>query len=48
MTSTPATAPMTYPVIISQPVRKPRYGLMARPTHSKLAPQLAFHRFSRR
>ena len=24
MTSTPATAPMTYPVIISQPVRKPR------------------------
>ena len=45
---TSATVPMMYAAIISQPVRKPRYGLMARPTHSKDAPQLAFHMFSRR
>src|SRR5215813_4449317 len=43
ITSTPATAPMTYPAIISQPVRKPSDGLIARPTHSNDAPQLAFH-----
>ena len=39
---------MMLPVIISQPVRNPRFGMIARPTHSKFAPQLAFHRFSRR
>ena len=39
---------MMYATIISQPVRKPRYGLMARPTHSNEAPQLAFHMLSRR
>jgi len=48
ITSTPDTAPVTYPAIISQPVRNPRYGLIARPTHSNDAPQVAFHRFSRR
>ena len=42
------TVPMMPPMIISQPVRKPRYGLIERPTHSKDAPQLAFHRFRRR
>ena len=45
---TSATVPMMYAAIISQPVRKPRYGLIARPTHSNDAPQLAFHMFSRR
>jgi hypothetical protein len=35
-------------VIISQPVKNPSQGLMARPTHSKDAPQLACHMFSRR
>ena len=47
-TSTPLTVAMMYAAIISHPVKNPRYGLMARPTHSKLAPQLAFHMFSRR
>ena len=47
-TTTSATVPTMLPTTISQPVRKPRYGLMDRPTHSKDAPQLAFHRFSRR
>src|SRR5216683_5853179 len=47
-TTTPASDPMRLPVIISHPVRKPRYGLIARPTHSNDAPQLAFHMFSRR
>ena len=42
------TVPMMPPMIISQPVRKPTYGLITRPTHSKAAPQLAFHRFRRR
>jgi hypothetical protein len=32
----------------SQPVTNPKYGLIARPTHSNDAPQFAFHRFSRR
>jgi len=41
-------APNSDPASISHPVMNPRYGLMARPTHSKEAPQLAFHRFSRR
>ena len=43
-----AVVPMRFPAIISQPVKNPRYGLIAWPTHSKDAPQLAFHRFSRR
>ena len=47
-TTTPEIAPTRVPVIISQPARKPRYGLIARPTHSKEAPQLAFHKFSLR
>jgi len=47
-TTTPEIDPTSVPAIISQPVRKPRYGLIARPTHSNEAPQLAFHRFSRR
>ena len=47
-TTTPETAPTSVPVIISHPVRKPRYGLIARPTHSNEAPHCAFHRFSRR
>jgi hypothetical protein len=47
-TTTPAMAPNRLPAIISHPVMKPRYGLIARPTHSKEAPQLALHRFSRR
>ena len=47
-TTTPAIAPTRLAAIISQPVRNPRYGLIARPTHSNEAPQLAFHRFSRR
>ena len=42
------TVPMMPPMIISQPTRKPTYGLITRPTHSKAAPQLAFHRFRRR
>ena len=42
------TVPMMPPMIISQPVRKPTYGLITRPTHSKAAPQLAFHRLRRR
>ena len=47
-TTTPDVVPVMVAAIISQPVKKPRYGLIARPTHSKEAPQLAFHRFSRR
>ena len=47
-TTTPAMAPTRLAAIISHPVRNPRYGLIARPTHSKDAPQLALHRFSRR
>ena len=47
-TTTPEIAPVRLPAIISQPVIKPRYGFMERPTHSNDAPQLAFHRFSRR
>ena len=43
-----AVVPIRFPAIISQPVKNPRYGLIAWPTHSKDAPQLAFHRFSRR
>src|ERR1039457_5097483 len=46
--STSATVPMMYAATISHPVRKPRYGLIARPTHSNDAPQFAFHIFSRR
>ena len=46
--TTPLSVPTTKPTIISQPVRKPRYGLIARPTHSKDAPALALHMFSRR
>ncbi len=46
--TTPATAAIRLAAIISHPVRNPRYGLIARPTHSKEAPQFAFHRFSRR
>ena len=42
------TVPMMPAMIISQPVMKPTYGLIARPTHSNAAPQLAFHRFRRR
>ena len=40
--------PMMPAMIISQPVMKPTYGLITRPTHSNAAPQLAFHRFRRR
>ena len=47
-TTTPATAAMRLAAIISHPVMNPRYGSIARPTHSKDAPQLALHRFSRR
>lgn len=43
-----ATVPMMYATTISHPVRKPRYGLMARPTHSNDAPQFAFHMLQRR
>ncbi len=42
------TVPMMPPMIISQPTMKPTYGLIARPTHSKAAPQLALHIFRRR
>src|SRR5690349_17568002 len=45
---TGVSVPNSVPASISQPVMKPRYGLIARPTHSKDAPQLAFHRFSLR
>ena len=48
ITSTPDTAPVMYAAIISQPVNHPSHGEIARPTHSKLAPQFAFHKFSRR
>jgi hypothetical protein len=47
-TTTPATAAMRLAAIISHPVRNPRYGSIARPTHSNDAPQLALQRFSRR
>ena len=47
-TTTPATAAIRLAAIISHPVRNPRYGSIARPTHSKDAPQLALHRFSLR
>ena len=47
-TTTPETAAIRLAAIISHPVMNPRYGLMARPTHSKDAPQLALHKFSRR
>ena len=47
-TTTPEIDPTSVPAIISQPVRKPRYGSIARPTHSKEAPHWAFHKFSRR
>jgi hypothetical protein len=47
-TSTPLRVPITKAATISQPVRKPRYGLMARPTHSKDAPALASHMLSLR
>ena len=47
-TTTTEIVPVRQPASIIQPTRKPRYGLIARPTHSKEAPQLAFHRFSRR
>src|ERR1700722_4802828 len=40
--------PKSVPASISHPVMYPRYGLIARPTHSNDAPQFAFHRFSRR
>src|SRR5580704_19073542 len=40
-TTTPETAAMRLAAIISHPVMNPRYGLIARPTHSKEAPQLA-------
>src|ERR1022692_3706397 len=46
--STSATLPMMYAASISHPVRNPRYGLIARPTHSNDALQFAFHMFSRR
>ena len=46
--STQETVPIMVAATISQPVTKPKYGLIARPTHSKDAPQLAFHLFSRR
>src|ERR1700730_8895934 len=45
---TSATVPMMYAAIISHPVKKPRYGLIARPTHSNDAPQFAFHILHRR
>jgi hypothetical protein len=44
----PASVPNRVPASISHPVMNPRYGLIARPTHSNDAPQFAFHRFSRR
>src|SRR5579872_2566971 len=47
-TSTPLRVPRTYPAIISQPVTNPRYGLIARPTHSNEAPLFAFHMLRRR
>src|SRR3984893_3283336 len=45
---TSATVPMMYAAIISHPVRKLSYGLIARPTHSNDAPQFAFHILHRR
>src|ERR1700746_1411037 len=45
-TTTPEIDATKVPAIISQPVRKPRYGLIARPTHSNEAPQLACQRFN--
>ena len=39
---------MMYAATISHPVKNPRYGLIARPTHSNDAPQLAFHMLHRR
>ncbi len=46
-TVVPTVARMV-PMIMIQPTMKPRYGLITRPTHSKDAPQLAFHAFRRR
>src|SRR5262249_18992509 len=43
-----ATVPMMYATTMNHPVRKPRYGLIARPTHSNDAPQFAFHMLHRR
>jgi hypothetical protein len=40
--------PNNVPASISHPVMYPRYGLIARPTHSNDAPQFACHRLSRR
>src|ERR1035437_9840213 len=48
ITMTGLSVPIKVPVTISHPVRNPRYGLIARPTHSNDAPQFAFHMFSRR
>ena len=47
-TTTPEIVPIRLPATISQPVTNPKYGLIARPTHSNDAPRFAFHRFSRR
>src|SRR5580704_11628372 len=48
MAVTGVSVPNSVPASISHPVMKPRYGLIARPTHSNDAPQLAFHMLHRR